>query len=330
MFHAGAKLALSTGVTIRSVTAAGSRRRRYGGEKLAVARSFLSALSSISDRACGICAELAFRTPPRFSATRREELVLASASRSWVRGPAGEIAMWHWGDGPRVLLAHGWGSHAGRLTPFVERLLGCGFGVTAFDAPGHGESPARFSSLPDFADALRRVSRAVCPVALVGHSMGAAACVLALDAGVRARAAVLLAPPADPGAYTRRYARWLGLSEAAAEIMRRRLERRYGGTLDSYRLVDRDPGVPTLILHDRGDTRVPVEDGRALAAAWSGARLVETRGLGHHRILRAPAVGRRMCRFLTRTIFAPREATVARFLKPPMLVHSRATIGGLR
>ncbi len=294
-----------------------------------MARSFLSALSAISDRACGVCAELAFRTPPRFSATRREELVLSRASsRSWVRGPAGEIAMWHWGEGPRVLLEHGWGSQAGRLTPFVERLLDGGLGVTAFDAPGHGESPARFSSLPEFTDALLRVARTVCPVALVGHSMGAAACVLALHSGVRARAAVLLAPPADPGASTRRYARWLGLSETAAEVMRRRLERRYGGRLDSYRLVDLDPGVPTLILHDRGDTRVPVADGRALAAAWPSARLVETRGLGHHRILRAPLVAGRTCRFLKQKIFGPREAAVARFLKPPSLVPSRATIGG--
>lgn len=256
--------------------------------------------------------------------------MLARASRSWVRGSSGEIAIWHWGDGPRVLLAHGWGSHAGRLTHFVERLLSAGFGVTAFDAPGHGESPARFSSLPDFVDALERVARAACPVALVGHSMGAAACALALHAGVRARAAVLVAAPADPGAYTRRYARWLGISPAAAEVMRRRLERRYGGTLEGYRLVDRDPGVPTLILHDRGDARVPVADGRALAAAWEDVRLIETRGLGHHRILRDSRVGRRMCTFLTDLVFRPREVAVARFLKPSMAVPSRATIGGLR
>ncbi len=137
---------------------------------------------------------------------------------------------------------------------------------------------------------------------------------------------MLIAPPADPGAYTLRFARWLGLSEAAAEVMHRRLERRYAATLEAYRLVERPPGVPTLILHDRDDTRVPIADGRALAAAWPGARFVETRGLGHHRILRSPAVLRRASRFLTASLLAPRPR-MARFLKPTVLVPSRA-IGG--
>jgi pimeloyl-ACP methyl ester carboxylesterase len=234
--------------------------------------------------------------------------------------------MWRWGDGPRVLLAHGWGSNAGRLTPFVPRLVAAGFSVTAFDAPGHGESRGRFSSLPEFVDALTRVARAVRPAGVVGHSMGAAAGALAIHAGVAARAAVLIAPPADPGAYTLRFARWLGLTPAAAAVMQRRLERRYAATLEAFRLLERPPGVPTLIIHDQRDTRVPISDGRALAAAWPGARFVETHGLGHHRILRSPAVLRRATKFLTANVLESRPR-VARFLKPSMVVPSRA-IGG--
>ena len=49
------------------------------------------------------------------------------------------------------------------------------------------------------------------PVAFIGHSLGAAACALALRAGVGGSAAVLLSPPADPSAFARRYARWMRL-----------------------------------------------------------------------------------------------------------------------
>ena len=206
--------------------------------------------------------------------------------------------MWHWGEGPRVLLAHGWGSHAGRLTPFIAGLVHAGFGVSAFDAPGHGESRGRFASLPEFVDALMLVARSVSPVAFIGHSLGAAACALALRSGVGGRAAVLVSPPADPAAFTRRYARWMRLPRAAAEVMCRRLECRYGAPLETFRLLDRGPGVPTLIIHDRGDFRIPISDGRALARSWPDTELVETRGLGHHRILRDPAVLRRAARFL--------------------------------
>mgnify|MGYP003786172511 CR=1 FL=1 len=47
---------------------------------------------------------------------------------------------------------------------------------------------------------------------------------------------------------------------------------------------------PTLIVHDVNDMSIPVGDGPAIAAAWVGARLRTTAGLGHRRILRDPDV----------------------------------------
>jgi pimeloyl-ACP methyl ester carboxylesterase len=291
----GAKLAVPASVAARAPWPLHRTRRPTSG---ALARSFLQAICAVSESAGGACAELAFRRPPRFRSTRRERELLERAGRSFVPGPFGEIAVWHWGEGPRVLLAHGWGSNAGRLTPFVAGLMDAGFGVSAFDAPGHGVSPGRFASLPDFVEALGLVARSVSPVALLGHSLGAAACALALRSGVGGRAAVLLSPPADPAGFTRRYARWMRLPPAAAEVMRNRLECRYGAPLGAYRLLDRGPGVPTLIIHDRGDIRIPIADGRALARAWPYTEILETRGLGHHRILKDPFVLRRAAGFL--------------------------------
>ncbi|HKD19467.1 MAG TPA: alpha/beta fold hydrolase [Thermoanaerobaculia bacterium] len=325
--------------------------RRNGARKLPflnpalAARWFVGAVCAVSETAGGLCAELAFRTPPRFKPTRQEIERLGRAARSFVRGSRGEIALWHWGNGPRVLLAHGWGSHAGRLTAFVPELLAAGFGVTAFDAPGHGQSAGRFASLPEFVEAVDLIARAISPVALVGHSLGAAACVLALKSGTRSRAVVLLSPPADPGAYTRRWARWMRLRPKAVDAMRRQLERRYGSALDDYRLAASAPAVPTLIVHDRGDTRVPVANARALAQSWPDARVVETRGLGHHRILRNREVRRLVAQFLVVAALGAREAhrvspahrletsavrrargaaRVARFLKPGVMAQSRA------
>ncbi len=305
------------------------------------ARLCLGAVSALSESAGALCAEFVFRHPPRFRATRREIARLSEGVPCFVRGRQGEIAIWQWGHGPRVLLAHGWGSHAGRLTPFVPGLLAAGFGVTAFDAPGHGASRGRFASLPEFIEALTLVARAVSPVALVGHSLGAAAAALGLHGGLEARAAVLLSVPADPAGYTRRYARWMRLSPAVTEAMRRRLEARYRSRLDEYQLSGRPPGVPTLIVHDRGDTRVSIGNARELAKAWPQTRLVETRGLGHHRILRDAAVQRLVQGFLAHAILgrapeswpshraaeAASATSVARFLKPEAVAHSRAEGG---
>jgi pimeloyl-ACP methyl ester carboxylesterase len=307
---------------------------------VSVARFLFGAISAVSERAGGVCAELAFRRPPRFRMTRAEMASLSGAARSSVRGPLGDIAVWHWGHGPRVLLAHGWGSHAGRLTTFVPGLLAAGFGVAAFDAPGHGASGGRFASLPDFAAALDLVARSVSPVAVLGHSLGAAAAALALRSGVPCRAAVLISAPADPAAYTRTYARWMRLSPGVTEIMRRRLEVRYRSSLDEYRLDRPSPDVAALLVHDRGDARVPISNARRIAQAWPGARLVETSGLGHHRILRDAAVRGLVEQFLVTEVFG-REATspsrsagprkrsaMARILKPsPVMAPIRATGG---
>ncbi|MEO8347276.1 MAG: alpha/beta hydrolase, partial [Acidobacteriota bacterium] len=49
----------------------------------------------------------------------------------------------------------------------------------------------------------------------------------------------------------------------------------------------------------RRDARVPLRDGVEIVHAWPNARLVRTRGLGHHRILRDEKVISRAVAFLT-------------------------------
>ena len=69
------------------------------------------------------------------------------------------VAGWSWGDGPAVYLVHGWAGVGGQLAAFVPPLLAGGFRVVTFDAPGHGASAGRRSSIIHFADALRQSRR---------------------------------------------------------------------------------------------------------------------------------------------------------------------------
>ncbi len=56
--------------------------------------------------------------------------------------------------------------------------------------------------------------------------------------------------------------------------------------------------VPALVLHDRDDIDVPMRYGKAIAEAWPGAEFVRTEGLGHHLIMRDPAVMDRVAGFV--------------------------------
>jgi pimeloyl-ACP methyl ester carboxylesterase len=259
-------------------------------------------LDRVSPRICAVGAALAFRRPPRAARTRRESRALERGVAVRVAGPAGEIAVWHWGSGPRVLLVHGWGGHAGRLCAFVPALLDSGFGVTAFDAPGHGESQGRLCSLPDFVEAIRAVASAWRPAALVGHSMGAAASALAVASGLPVKTAVLIATPADPERYTMRFARCLRLSPATAAAMKRILRTRYDVEWSDLVLATHPPRVPVLLAHDRADPRVPFRDALELARAWPRAEILVRRGAGHHRIIRDPEVIAETVGFLRRHV----------------------------
>ena len=225
--------------------------------------------------------------------------------------PAGSIATWTWGEGPAVLLVHGWGSRGARLRSFVEPLVAAGYSAIAFDAPGHGDSSGRTSSLPQFAMAIDAVARAAGGIeAAVAHSMGCPSIGFAMTRGLTLRRAVFLAPPTNPGDYTQRFAEVLSIPPAVITIMKSRFERRYRMRWEELDLprAAKSFSAELLVIHDREDGEVPWASGAAIAAAWPGARFVTTEGLGHTRIVHDPDVVARAMGFLNAPEGRRREA----------------------
>jgi pimeloyl-ACP methyl ester carboxylesterase len=264
-------------------------------------RGGFPSLGRLSPRLSAFLAEILFRTPPRSPRLKREEGVLFAGRFSKTPCRSRSLPTWTWGEGPPVLLVHGWGGHAGRLTPFVEPLTDAGFSVVAFDAPGHGSAAGRRSSLPEMVEAIQAVVEAAGPFhAVIGHSLGATACALAIKSGLPVSRVVLLAPAAELEKYSGRFARILHIPPLVRDSMKKRLERRYEITWTDLRISGRPLAgeVSLLVFHDRGDVRVPLRDGLEIVASWPRAELVRTRGLGHHRILRDPKVIAHTVRFL--------------------------------
>lgn len=290
-----------------------SRRRRVRRVLLRAIRRSFPRLSRVAPSLSAWLAEILFRVPPpRRARLKREERALDDGKFSRTPFLAGTLPTWTWGKGPAVLLVHGWGGHAGRLTPFVSALTEAGFSVVAFDAPGHGIARGRVSSLPEFVAAIRAVAAAQGPFrALIGHSLGAAAAALAVREGLAARRLVLLAPPSDLEKYTGRFARIMRIPPTVRDSMKERLEKRFQVRWAELRVSGSwaSADVSLLIFHDRRDARVPLRDGVEIVHAWPNARLVRTHGLGHHRILRDEKVISRAVAFLAgrlpRRVVAP-------------------------
>lgn len=277
----------------------------------------LRLLSRIWPRAASRVAVDLFRTPRRFRTPERERTLLADAEPFQIAaGVDTVIQAWSWGSGPLVILAHGWEGRGSQMAAFARPLVDAGFRVVTFDAPGHGASTGRRSSLPHFAWALRAVADAIAPPhAIIAHSLGCAAATLAMRDGLAVERVVFLSPPLSPEDYTRQFGEMLGLSKAVIAGLRARIEERFLRKWDDYSLANSAPRMtaPLLVIHDREDDETPWSGGATLVELWPDARLMTTVGLGHRRILREQATIEAATHFLlptAATIFATASSRV--------------------
>jgi pimeloyl-ACP methyl ester carboxylesterase len=263
-------------------------------------RPALAALSAVAPALAAPVAERLFLAPPRHPQPSHEASALASA-RAMVIDAGTPITTWTWGHGPAIVLVHGWGGRGAQLASFVPPFVAAGYSVIAFDAPGHGRSPAPESSLLAFVRAIHAVEKALGPVhGVIAHSIGAAAAACALRDGLRADAAVFLAPPADLTLHADIMLEALGFGRRARELMRERVERRLGVPWSALDVASFAPRMraPLLVIHDREDAEVPWQEGAIIAQAWPGALLSATSALGHRRLVRDHGVVREAVGFV--------------------------------
>lgn len=274
----------------------------HASTRLRVLRAGFRTLAPVAPALAAEYAERLFCRPPARETRDAEPRFLATGRRFEIRTGAGTLAAWAWGAaGPLAILLHGWGSRAARWHPLVPALVEDGFQVLAYDQPAHGESSGQLASLPQFVGALKAVAAHAdqAPALVVGHSLGGSAAVIAMHRGVNAGRVVLLGAPSEQREYAERFARTVGLPDEVRDIMTANLSRRLGFTwsdLDLPALVEAST-VPALVIHDRLDADVDFSHALRIVAAWPGAELLATSGLGHSGALEDAAVIQRIRSF---------------------------------
>lgn len=269
--------------------------------KLRALRLGFRALRALSPDLALRRAERLFSTPRRHPIPTLERVVTQTGRSFELLSNGLKIRGYSWGEGPPVVLLHGWEGRGTQLHAFIRPLVDEGFSVLALDAPGHGRSEGRTSGPVDFARALAALGRETGPVhAVVAHSLGSVATAYAMDAGLRVSRVVLISPPATPSRFYTGLLAMLGFPEGAFQPALDAFAAHIGSAwerLDLKRVAAR-MRVPMLLIHDRGDRETLWSEGAAVAEAWPGAELVSTEGLGHRRILRDEAVVAKAVAFL--------------------------------
>jgi pimeloyl-ACP methyl ester carboxylesterase len=255
-----------------------------------IARTGLNGLGRVSPPLAGRLAYHLFCTPFRYAEPPRETAVLLEAERFSIPFQDSHLAAYAWGQGPTVLLVHGWSGRGSQLGAFVEPLVAAGHRVVAFDLPAHGRTPGRRTNALVAAEAVLRVGEAIGSLrGVIAHSFGALCTTLALRDGLDAGRVVYVAPASRASQAVHGFSRQFGLSWPVEWGLRGEMERRFGPGIwpqFSARACAPRLNVPALIFHDLDDAEVPYREGQLLAHSWPGARLVTLAGLGHRRILR--------------------------------------------
>ena len=282
------------------------KRRRAYPLKVRLAfmarRAGIGVIGRVAPRATARRLLDAYMRPPRIPAPPREIEALSGVERFTIPWRDVELAAWSWGTGPSVLLAHGWAGRAGQMAAFGPALAAAGFRAVAIDAPAHGQSGGRDLTIADYAEAIGHVGAALGGVAgVIAHSYGAPSTAVALHLGKLSVARlVFVGAPITQARYVAKFERVWRLPARVTRHWRKLVEQRLGFAVEGTDLTQIAGAMttPLLVAHCHDDDDVPLEDARRLAAAWPGARLVETQGLGHRRILRDLLVVEAAVRFI--------------------------------
>ncbi len=209
--------------------------------------------------------------------------------------------------GKRVLVTHGWGSRVDYLTALIDGLVTAGAEVVALDWPGHGVSPGRFLTMPQAVQTIDAAWRHFGPFdAAVGHSFGGAS--LACAAGqalacVPARVPgrlVLIGAPSEMAWLFADFGRFMRLGPKTQVALEGVVERLAGRPLQEFDAARMIGSLQTsvLVIHAEDDKEVAADHARRYAASNRRVRLLWANGLGHRRIVSAPAVIDAVCDFL--------------------------------
>ncbi|MCW4385626.1 alpha/beta hydrolase [Salinibacterium sp. SYSU T00001] len=236
------------------------------------------------------------RVGPPLPVRDQERATHDAARRGSIRVRGKRVITYAWGDGSRpVLLVHGWRGRAAQFAALIRQLRAAGHSVVAFDAPANGDSPGRYADVLDYTLAIRELERRHGGFeAIIAHSFGLLSAVASVVEGADARRVVGIAGVAEPLHLLHQFGRMLRLTPETQAALRVRFERRvfpeHPGIVDRYSgLLNPLPEqVPLLLVHDRGDTVIEVEQSEQLHAAHGErSTLLLTEGLGHRRILSA-------------------------------------------
>ncbi len=204
------------------------------------------------------------------------------------------IKVFEWGEGPVVLLVHGWSGRALQFESLIRTLLKQGYKVVAFDHKGHGDSSSGFSSFPEVVRSTELVAAFYGNTlhGIVAHSMGANATFKVCENHARKLKLAAIAPLGDFVEVLDTFRIRLGIYEKLYAQVIRQIETENGLLLSDLNRLDyqKISRHDVLLVHDKFDKVNKISVSQEIHNNLTGSTLVQTENQGHSRILNSQEV----------------------------------------
>jgi len=231
-----------------------------------------------------------FFSPVNYQLSPAEKLLLDQARPFQINVRNKKVQCWQWGEGPIVILAHGWNGRGIQFQPLITALLKADYSVITFDATGHGASEGKTSNYFEFSDTLRTLWHSIDKhrvQAVIGHSLGACALINFASKESYRKLVVLIAPALKLRQLLFETFESHGVPKIVYLNLVQNLEMRHQYSVFSdnpSQLIKRVKNE-ILIIHDENDKAIPFADSEHMAEMYDHITLKATTGLGHKRIL---------------------------------------------
>jgi len=197
-----------------------------------------------------------------------------------------QVQFYKWqGNQNIVLLVHGWESNASRWEKLLPYLKQSGSTIIAIDAPAHGLSSGTEFTVPRYAEFIDAAVTKFKPDAIIGHSIGGAACVYYqyLHPENPVKKMVLLGAPSDLQTLLDNYVNLLGLNAKVVQLLENYFIENFKikAAEFSAQIFGAQLKLKGLIVHDVDDEVVAFTEAKKIADSWKHATFLETKGLGH-------------------------------------------------
>jgi len=260
-------------------------------EKLMIGglRRLLNGTARMTRRGAGRIGYYLLSHPRRLEEDPAIEVFLEDAEQATLRLNDMDIYTYHWpGDGPSVLLLHGWESSTARWFALFEPLREAGYNIYALDAPAHGKSSGKNFNIFVYCEILDAYFKKMgfAQDFWSGHSGGGMAAIYYCsrpEHSFEPKRIVSMAVPGEIENFIDKFCELVGANDRVKYGIEHRLNRKLEHRFSDIRFTEfvKDVTVPGLIIHDEEDDVAPFSGARQMHENWRGSKLVSTRGCGH-------------------------------------------------